>query len=252
MPARTKSRKQLELDAREAMQSRLAYVGTLASGLAHEIRAPLNAIRLNVDLLDEEAASLPDGGRDEFGKRIGFIKKEAKALQDILNEFLAFARPPRMQLIPTDLNDYVEEVIEFLQPQAESLSIEIRLELGDNLYPVPLDRPQFGQVVINLLTNAMDAVGSDGAVTVSTRETERFVELAVSDTGGGVPAGEEERIFEEFYTTKERGTGLGLCIARRIAQEHGGDIVLRNRPGEGATFAVRIPKEKILEFKGER
>ena len=82
-------------------------------------------------------------------------------------------------------------------------------------------------------------------------EVAASVELAVSDSGGGVPAGEEEKIFEEFYTTKERGTGLGLCIARRIAQEHGGDIVLENRPGEGATFVVRIPKEKILEFRGE-
>jgi len=190
MPARTRGRKQLEREAREMMRSRLAYVGTLASGLAHEIRAPLHAIRLNVDLLEEEVASLPDGKREEFGKRIGLINRETKALQDTLNEFLAFARPPKTQLIPTDLNDYVEEIIEFLEPQAESLSIEIRREFAENLYPVPLDRRQFGQVVINLLTNAIDAAGSEAAVTVSTRETERFVELAVSDTGGGVPAGE--------------------------------------------------------------
>ena len=201
MPARTKSRKQLEREAREMMRGRLAYVGTLASGLAHEIRAPLNAIRLNVDLLEEEVSSLPDGKRGEFAKRVGLVRREAKALQDILNEFLAFARPPRMELIPTDLNDYVGEMIEFLEPQAKSLSVEIRRNLAKNLYPVPLDRHQFGQVVINLLTNAIDAVGSNGAVTVSTGETERFVELAVSDTGGGVPAGEEEKVFEEFYTT---------------------------------------------------
>lgn len=233
------------------MRGRLAYVGTLASGLAHEIRAPLHAIRLNVDLLQEDVGSLPDDKRGEFDRRIGLIVRETKALQDTLSEFLAFARPPRMQLIPTDLNGYVEEMVEFLEPQAKGLSIEIRRDLAENLYPVPLDRQQFGHVIINLLTNAVDAAGSNAVVTVSTRETDRSVELAVSDSGGGVPAGEEEKIFEEFYTTKERGTGLGLCIARRIAQEHGGDIVLENRPGEGATFVVRIPKEKILEFRGE-
>ncbi len=249
MPARMKSRKQLEREALELMQERLAYVGTLASGLAHEIRAPLNAIRLNVDLLEEEVASLQDSKNGELRKRVGLVKKEAKALQDILNEFLAFARPPRMQLIPTNLNEYAEEVIEFLEPQAKDLSIRIRRDLADDLYPVPLDRRQFGQVMINLLANAIDAAGSNAVVTVSTRETDASVEFAVSDTGGGVPVDEEEKVFEEFYTTKERGTGLGLCIARRIAREHGGDIVLENRPGEGATFIVRIPKEKILEFK---
>lgn len=112
-----------------------------------------------------------------------------------------------------------------------------------------LDQHQFGRgVVINLLSNAMEQIKEHGTITLRTRETPEAVEAAVEDNGGGVPAENESRIFELFFSTKDHGTGLGLAIARRIVQEHGGELLLENHPGRGATFIVRLPKSKILEF----
>ena len=113
-----------------------------------------------------------------------------------------------------------------------------------------LDQNQFGRgVIINLLTNAMEQLGEQGTITLRTRETPDDVEVQVEDNAGGVPKEYESRIFELFFSTKEHGTGLGLAIARRIVQEHGGEMLLENRPRQGATFTIRLPKSKILEFQ---
>jgi signal transduction histidine kinase len=109
-----------------------------------------------------------------------------------------------------------------------------------------LDRQQFAQVIRNLLSNAREAIGEQGTITVRTGQDKESVEISVSDNGGGVPEKEEEHIFKVFHTTKESGAGLGLSIARRIVEEHGGRIGLDNRPGVGATFWIRLPKQKIL------
>ncbi len=122
-------------------------------------------------------------------------------------------------------------------------------DFDPELYPVPIDPQQFGQVVMNLVTNARDAVGEQGTITIRTRGTDEAIEIDVEDDGGGVKPGDEERIFEVFYSTKEEGSGLGLGIARRIVEEHGGELVLENHPGRGAVFKVRLPKVKILEYE---
>jgi signal transduction histidine kinase len=236
-------------DLREEQASRLAYVGTLASGLAHEIRSPLNSIRLNLGLLGEELSGLPPEKRKVFENRLKLISREVDGLHDLLTEFLAFARPPKMQLLATDLNNLVEQVLELVEPECRKANIELGRDFQQDLYPVALDQHQFGRgVLLNLLVNAREQIGQQGAIVVRTRETEEHVEVQVEDNGGGVPAALEDKIFEVFFSTKEHGTGLGLAVARRIAQEHGGDLMLVNHPGRGANFVVRLPKSKILEY----
>jgi len=245
---RKASQKKLDRQAAELRQDRLAYVGTLASGLAHEIRTPLNAIQMNIDLLAEDLDAVAEPHREAFARRVERIRAETRSLRGALDAFLSFARPPKLQLTPLDLNLYLAELIEFVEPEAAARHIRIKTDFRKDLFPVPVDPQQFGQVMMNLLANAREAVGEHGAITVRTRETEDTVEVEVEDDGGGVPPDKEARVFDLFFSTKEQGTGLGLGIARRIVEEHGGQIELDNHPGRGARFVVRLPKVKILEF----
>jgi len=245
--ARTK--KQVERETREEQASRLAYIGTLASGLAHEIRSPLNAVKLNLDLLQEDVDAVAENRREEFKKRLALISREVDGLQELLTEFLSFAKPPSMEPLPTDLNQMLLDMEQFIAPACKHRRIQIVKDFQKELYPVPLDQNQFGRsVIINLLTNAMEQIGEHGTIILRTRETPDNIEIQVEDNGGGVPPENESRIFELFYSTKDHGTGLGLAIARRIVQEHGGELLLQNRWKQGATFIIRLPKSKILEF----
>jgi two-component system NtrC family sensor kinase len=248
----TESRKSAERLAEARRQERLAYIGTLASGLAHEIRNPLNAIKLNVELIESELAAAERCNPAALKKRLARIHGETDQLAAILNEFLAFARPPKMELLVTDLNQYLEDLLEFYEPECRKAGIALKRDFARELYPVRIDPAQFKNVVLNLLINAREAVGEQGEITVSTRELEHEVQIRVADNGDGVKSGDEERVFEVFFSTKERGTGLGLAIARRIVEEHGGRLSLENRPGRGATFVIRLPKGIFLEFEQEK
>jgi signal transduction histidine kinase len=236
----------------EETASRLAYIGTLASGLAHEIRSPLNAMKLNLDLLNEQLEKVSPDSRDEFKTRIGIIGRELDGLQKLLTDFLKFARPPQMMPLATDVNDLLTQVSDLVEPECRAKHIEIVKDFQKDLYPVSLDHHQFGRsVLLNLMTNAREQIGEHGTITLRTRETPDNVEIHIEDNGGGVSPDNEKHIFELFFSTKEHGTGLGLPIARRIVQEHGGDLILENHPGKGAHFIVKLPKSKILEYKKE-
>lgn len=247
-----RSEKQKIRDQKSEGESRLAYIGTLAAGLAHEIRSPLNAICLNLALLREDLAVVIPERREEFGARLALISAEAEALEKFLAEFLAFARPPKLEMLPTDLNNLLRQMAEFIAPECARAKIEIIENFQQDLFPVPLDQHLFGRsVLLNLMRNALEAVGEQGTITISTMEDADKVEIRIADNGGGVPAELEGRVFEAFFSTKDHGTGLGLAIARRIVQEHGGELCLENRPDLGATFVIRLPKSKILEYRDE-
>jgi signal transduction histidine kinase len=248
---RAQSRKAAERRAAELRQQRLAYVGTLAAGLAHEIRNPLNSIRMNVELIESDLAERGEAEDSPSAVRLGRIRREADQLGGILDEFLAFARPPRMELVATDLSQYLNEMLDFFAPECEKHGVTVRRQFADSPYPIRVDPAQFKHVVLNLLKNAVEAIGEHGELTVSTAELDREVEIRISDNGGGLRPGSEEKIFEVFFSTKEQGTGLGLAIARRIVEEHGGKLEVENRPGLGAAFIIRVPKGIFLEFEGD-
>ncbi len=232
---------------REERARRLAYIGTLATGLAHEIRSPLNGMKLNLDLLKENLGAVDPDKREQFKTRLGLVEREMVGLQDLLTEFLSFARPPQMQLLPTDINNLLSQVIELVKPECDIVHIEIGKEFQEDLYPVLLDHHQFGRgVILNLLTNAREQIGEHGTIMLRTRETDDHLEVEVEDNGGGVLPDKEEDVFKPFESSKDHGTGLGLAIARRIVNEHGGELTLENHPGKGATFIVRLPKQKTL------
>jgi signal transduction histidine kinase len=244
-----RTRKQAERETREEQASRLAYIGTLASGLAHEIRSPLGAVKLNIDLLREDIDAVAENKREEFRKRLSLIAHEVDGLQEVLTEFLSFAKPPSMELLPADLNQLLLDMERFIAPMCKQRHIQIVKDFQKELYPVPLDQNQFGRgVIMNLLTNAMEQIKTHGTIWLRTRETPDNIEIHVEDNGGGVLPENEPHLFELFFSTKDHGTGLGLAIARRIVQEHGGELLLENHYKKGATFIIRLPKSKILDF----
>lgn len=243
-----KTAEKVRRSAEEERQARLAFLGTMAAGLAHEIRSPLQAIMLTAELLAEQLPHVDAKYRREVAAKLDRIKRESEHLKKTLDEFLAFARPPKVERFPTHVNAYLKELIEFVEPEFKAAGIEIKTDFQEDLYPLPIDQSQMGQAVMNILVNAREAIGEHGEVHVSTRDLGEAVEIRIRDNGGGVPPEIEQRVFEAFFTTKEHGTGLGLGIARRVIEEHDGTLILENRPGAGATFVIRLPKGKFLEY----
>jgi signal transduction histidine kinase len=243
-------------DPEQERRDRLAYIGTLAAGLVHEVRTPLNAIQLNAQLLDEDVERLPEHLRERFGRRTRRVTDQIREVVKTLDEFLTFARPPRMDPVPTDLNHFLRELIEFSAPEFHESGVRIERNLADDLYPVVMDKAQLNHVMLNLFRNAREAcemagLEDDRWVRVSTRELEDegLIEIDVDDNGVGIEPDKEETIFDLFYSTKEKGTGLGLGIVRRIVEEHGGQIHAEDLPRAGARFVLRLPRGKFLEFK---
>jgi len=243
-----------ERRARDAR--RLAEIGAMTGGLAHEIKNPLSTIGLNAQLLAEaiHETQLPGEQKSRLVRRIDALRREAERLRDILTEFLRFAGSVHLDLKPTDLNAVVDEMVEFFLPQAESAGVRVRLELADRPLPVDLDSTHFKQALLNLMLNAtqaMQAPSVDGGPArpkelILRTELRRTPEghaaaVHVIDTGPGVPDDKIDRIFEPYFTTKSGGTGLGLPTSRRIIEEHGGAIEVHSAPGRGADFIITLP-----------
>jgi signal transduction histidine kinase len=219
----------------------------MAAGLAHEIRNPLGSIKGAAQLLQPGAAHPPDNTR-EF---LDIIVEEVNRLNKIVSQFLDYARPYRGEQRPLEVNDVVKKTLALLNKEQGGHNVEIVTSYADGLPPVRADAEQLLQVFLNLSLNALQAMAQGGRLLVSTslrRATRRgaaaaFFEVRFRDTGVGIPPGDQRNLFIPFFTTKEKGTGLGLPISQRIIENHGGTIEVRSQPGEGATFTVLLPIE---------
>jgi len=238
-------RKNRRLEQSRESAARASYVGLLASGLAHEIRNPLNSMNMNLQMLEEELASLPDADRDDWGELLDSTKSEIKRLERLVNNFLAYARPARPRFELCDLNRVVQELLRFHEADFRQSAVELRIDLEQLLPQVELDETQFKQALMNLLVNARQVLQGGGTVTVSTRPgSHGEVVLEVRDDGPGIAAEVQERIFEVFYSSRGGGTGLGLPIARQIVERHGGVIELESEKSKGTTFRIRLPRQQ--------
>ena len=250
-------RRNLE-EEEKVRQDRLAYVGVLAAGLVHEIKTPLHAIQLNVELLVEDAQLLPPELKPRYKRRCSRVHAEVKSLARMLDSFLNFARPPKIDPVPTDLNRFLREIIEFVQPEMDEVGITVVSNLASDMYPVVLDKNQFTHIVLNLLKNAKESIEElrekqaedfEGKIVIATAEEEDGIELIVQDNGEGIRPGDEEKIFDLFYTTKAKGNGLGLGIVKRSVEEHRGRIRLDPMEAQGARFIITLPRGRFLEFR---
>jgi signal transduction histidine kinase len=218
-------------------QEKLATVGRLAAGVAHEIGNPLAAVLGYVDLLlhDEPA----DGPHRDALER---IRKETDRIHGIVAELVDYARPVTGTIAPVALGDVVAASLSLVRPQARFRGVQVTCALPDGLPPAAAAESRMTQVLLNLLLNAADAVAGAGTITIDGRADGEQVELSVRDSGPGVAPADRERIFDPFFTTKEpgQGTGLGLSISRQIVEAFGGTLALA--PSErGAVFVLRLP-----------
>jgi signal transduction histidine kinase len=221
----------------------LAAVGRLSAKMAHEVRNPLGAITLNVDMLGDIVRECPGPAMAEAQELLQGIRNEVLALATVTDEYLVAARLPRPRLEKDSLNDVLTELVGFLRPVGERQGVPLALELDPGLPPVAVDRTMLKQAVQNLVKNALEALAAGGHVTVSTARDAESALIRVADDGPGIPAEAADRLCEPFFTTKPRGTGLGLSIVRQVAREHGGDLTWTSRPGAGASFTIRLPLE---------
>ena len=259
-------------DATEAREKTAAAIESersqaltlLAASVAHEIGNPLNALSIHLQLLEREAKKLrklvpeihdavrgarksasPGNEAMEIALKVerylGVAKGEINRLDYIITQFLQAIRPAAPQIRMASVNDVVRETLELLQPEIQNRGITVEEHLSDKLPPAPIDPAQIKQVLVNLCKNALQAMTRGGVLTLCTESRDDGVCLVVRDTGGGIPQDLLNRIFEPFYTTKKKGSGLGLMIVQRIVRDHGGRIQLESNVGQGTTFRVWLP-----------
>ncbi len=231
-------------DAETNRQLRAQYteIAQLAGGLAHEIRNPLSTMGLNLDLIAEEFSN-PETPRDKrIVLKIERIRRETRRLQDILEDFLRFARVQELRKGATDLNEVVDELRDFCEPQCGVLGIVIRTHY-EVMPAVRIDADLFKQALLNLILNAQKAMPEGGELMLRTRLDGKFAVLDVIDTGAGMDDELQAKVFNAFFSTRSGGSGLGLPTTRKIVEAHGGTITLRSDPGRGSQFTLRLPIE---------
>jgi two-component system, NtrC family, sensor histidine kinase HydH len=237
--------------ARLKERDRLASLGAMAAGLAHEVKNPLGSIKGAAQLLEE---SVHDAHTREF---LGIIIEETDRLNRVVESFLDYARPHTGNPVPLDINAAIRRTTQILLGSENTPGLEVRLELAEGLPYATFDAEQFRQVLINLVQNAIQAVNRQGVVTIATTtraqsmsrgRAEKLIEVTVHDTGPGLAPGVIQNLFVPFFTTKKQGTGLGLAITQRIVQSAGGRIEVHNEAGSGATFSLLLPasEERLL------
>jgi nitrogen fixation/metabolism regulation signal transduction histidine kinase len=216
---------------------RLAAIGRMAAHVTHEVRNPLSSIGLNVDMLGDE---VQDAG-PESKRLLESILQELERLESITEEYLRLARLPEPSLTPEDPAQLLNDLAEFVRPEMDASGVELRLDIPIQLPPVAMDEPQLRQALLNLLRNAREAMPDGGVAKLEAMRYDDGVRIQVHDEGAGIGEEEREHVFDLFYTTKERGTGLGLPLTQQIVVAHGGQIACKPRHPHGTTFEIWLP-----------
>jgi len=266
--------------ARLVQSERLATIGQMSAKVSHEVRNPLSSISLNVELLEDEVATLPADRRPELGRLLGAVRSQVDVLSAVTEEYLRFARLPKPKLEAAALPPIIADFADFMREELRARGVELVVEVSDDIPTLRVDPGQIRQVLLNLVRNAAEAMPNGGTITLAARRVRAdghlgtsargqlgsesrtaasvplsdsrvpempgcqvadWVEIAVTDTGVGIPPDNLDKVFEPFFTSKDGGTGLGLPISRQIALEHGGTLRCESVPGHGTTFRLTLP-----------
>jgi signal transduction histidine kinase len=223
-------------------------LATLASGLAHEIRNPLNSLSINSELLAEGVERLegvPEERRRELIELARANVKVARRLSDLLGDFLRFTRPAAAELVVTDLNRIASETLRFLEVDFSRRGIEVEERLAEGPLPLFADEKRVKQALLNLLLNAQEAFDKpERRLRVETGRRSGSPFVRVSDNGRGIAEGDLPSVFRPFYTTRPEGTGLGLAVVRKVARDHGGRVTISSREGAGTSVTLTFPAEE--------
>src|SRR5215813_12087598 len=233
-------RQRLEREAQRAQH--FALLGRLAAGVSHEIRNPLGAIFLHVDLLEEELQQPTPESPKQIAQALLEIKTQMGRLDELVQDYLSLVRVANIELQPQDLGLCVQAWVTEMQAQAAAQGVTLQIKGLEHLGQVRFHASTLRRAVLNLVQNALDVVAEGGTVSITGQTTATQVQLQVRDTGSGIAAEQLERIFEPLYTTKPGGTGLGLYIVREIVTAHGGQITVASVEGQGTTFTLTLPR----------
>lgn len=268
--AKIESRRVRQLERRARGAERLAELGRLTGGLAHEIKNPLSTVSLNIQLLQEDLGDLASRchagspEQDQLGRiqrRIDSLSRETLRLRDILEDFLRFAGRVKLHRERADVHALIEELVDFYSPQAQSAMIHLRTQLTAQPSCLSIDTSLLKQALLNLLINASQAMthardtdqphgGSDELLIRTDRDRvlgQDEIRIHITDTGPGITPEHISQIFQPYFSTKKHGTGLGLPTARRIIEEHGGTLSVHAEPGRGTDFTITLPTDQAAD-----
>lgn len=240
-------------EAEETLESeRLNALTLLAAGVAHEIGNPLNSLDIHLQLLGRKLRKLPPGDRKPLEENLATARGEIQRLDSILKQFLHAVRPTMPRRERADIHAVLNETLRLLEPELESRSIAVELELAPGMPPAQIDSGQFQQVFYNLIRNAYQALpADDGRILIRTGFNEFEYMLSIEDNGTGISPEHMGAIFEPYRTTKVSGSGLGLLIVRRIVREHGGEISIDSRERQGTRVVIHLPRtERSVRLLG--
>ena len=244
----TETRKRTE---QQLESERLNAFTLLAAGVAHELGNPLNSLTIHLQLLERRLKKLGKSG-DSLREHLDIATGEIKRMDTIISQFLAAIRPSKPQLQRSQIADLVQESVRFLKPELDQAKVKVKLDLRPDMPAMPLDADQMKQAIYNLIRNASQAMPKGGTLTISGSYTDFEVRLSFEDTGKGISAEQMGRLFQPFSTTRPTGTGLGLLIVRRIIREHGGEIDIESRAGQGTRVSLWLPLvERKVRLLGE-
>mgnify|MGYP000865070532 FL=1 len=231
-----KIREKSELEEQVRRADKLAALGVLVSGVAHELRNPLGILKATIQVMEREL-----GANAPVREFVSVFKEEVERMNNAIQEFLDFARPSAPQFAEVAVNEIVAEVVQFTRKYLEQRHIVIRSVLADGLPAIYADKKQIRQVFMNLVLNGAAAIKAAGGLEIYSEPLDHYIRVRFKDTGCGIPAENLTRIFDPFFTTKDAGTGLGLAVAHRIVDAHCGFIEVVSEAGQGAEFSVYLP-----------
>lgn len=223
-----------------AQTEKLAALGYLAAGMAHEIRNPLNSISLFTQLLGQGVEEM------EIGDYLGKILKEVDRIDGIIRKLVDAANRSRLVVDDIRLDQVVKDALDIFSPQIDARQIQVSFTCAEPVPPIKADRTELEQIVTNLLMNAVEELPQGGELSIRIDCPEGLIAIRVADNGGGIASDHLESIFKPFFSTKSRGTGIGLPVARRIARLYHGDVTVEQTSESGTTFLVTIPREQKL------
>jgi len=232
---------------------RLEELGKLTGGLAHEIKNPLSTIQVNLKLIGENLdrpeyrkssgslSNTADQGLGRAIRKIAVVQKEADRLEQILEGFLRYIDRAEVRAAPVDINELIGDMIDFFSPQAYTHSITVRQSLHNTPLICKIDADMLKQAILNLFINALQAMGQGGELMIRTEQEKEQAVISISDTGSGIALERLAHIFDAYYSTRPRGSGLGLPTAKKIVEANSGSITARSDLGKGTSFTIKLP-----------
>ena len=238
-----RSRTAAKQSATDGTGQQLAELAKLTGELAHEIKNPLTTLKINLTLVQEQLGDLrqPPIEVERALRKLAIIQQEADRLDKLLTGFLTFVRQPDLQLSALDLNTVVGEIVDFYAPQSIQHNIRLRPGLSTDPLPVRIDIGMFKQVLLNVMINAQQAMPQGGELMVGTRREGDHVIVNISDTGIGIPAHQQEKVFAPYFSGRPKGTGLGLATAKKIVDALHGRIWVDSEVDKGTSFSIQLP-----------